>query len=231
MEYRDMMFLLHSLKASEIFVDVGANAGAYSVLASKVVRAKSIAYEPIPETLNVLKDQLQINYIESNVTIRNVGVGDKEGTLSFTNNKDTMNQVSLDEENENVIKVKVTTLNSELSTDEKYFLKIDVEGFEYNVIKGASELLRKDCVSAIIVESNGRGSSYGYSDEDTHKTLISYGFTPISYDPLSRSLKKLNDEEIEPVGNTIYIKDIDMIAERCRTSPVCKVHTAGGREI
>jgi len=231
MEFEDMMFLIHALKSSEIFVDVGANAGAYTVLASKVVQAHSIAFEPILETANILKDQLQINYIEPIVTLNNVGVGDKEGTLSFTNNKDTMNRVSLIDEVENVTQVKVTTLDDELAKNNKYFLKIDVEGYEANVIEGASELLKKDCVSAIIIESNGSGGKYGYDDKDIHKTLADYGFIAISYDPFSRALTKLDDDKIQPVGNTIYIKDISVIAERCRTSPACKVHTAGGIEI
>ena len=46
-EYEDMLFLLHALRPENIFVDVGANVGAYTILSSKVVNAKSVAFEPM----------------------------------------------------------------------------------------------------------------------------------------------------------------------------------------
>lgn len=48
MEYEEMIFLLHALQPNEVFVDVGANIGAYTILASKVVKSKSISFEPLP---------------------------------------------------------------------------------------------------------------------------------------------------------------------------------------
>ena len=47
-EFEDMMFLLHLLRPGDIFVDAGANIGSYTVLASAVVGAKSISFEPVP---------------------------------------------------------------------------------------------------------------------------------------------------------------------------------------
>ena len=44
-EYEDMMFLLHSMRPHNVFIDVGANAGVYSILASKVVGSGAIAFE------------------------------------------------------------------------------------------------------------------------------------------------------------------------------------------
>src|SRR5579872_7449447 len=46
-EFGDMAFLLHFLRAGDLFVDVGANVGSFSVLASGVVGASSIALEPV----------------------------------------------------------------------------------------------------------------------------------------------------------------------------------------
>ena len=53
-DYQEMGFLLHYLSPGDFFVDIGANAGVYSVLASKVCGAKSMAFEPIPETQEYL---------------------------------------------------------------------------------------------------------------------------------------------------------------------------------
>ena len=157
----------------------------------------SIAFEPIPETADILCDQVQINRLEKIVSIGNKGVGDKEGTLSFTNGRGAMNRVSLADEGENIERVKVVTLDAELTQDTKYFLKIDVEGYEYNVIEGASKLLSSDNISVIIIELNGSGSEFGRSNDDVHNKILSHGFSSIAYDPISRGIKRLDDEKIK----------------------------------
>ncbi len=230
MEYEDMIFLLHALQPTETFVDVGANIGAYTILASKVVKSNSIAFEPLPTTAERLKDQIQINRINAAVDIRNKGLGDKKGSLFFTNNNDAMNKVSLAGEVENTTMVEVSTLDIELAKDNKYLFKIDVEGFEYNVIEGASEVLSNNNVSAIIIELNGNGEDFGHSNEDVHKKLLSFGFVAVAYEPKSRNLTKLKSYN-DNGGNTIYVKDVALISERCKSAPQRVVHTAWGIKI
>jgi FkbM family methyltransferase len=225
MEYEDMIFLLHALQPNETFVDVGANIGAYTILASKVVKSNSIAFEPLPATAERLKDQIQINRINAAVDIRNMGVGDKEGSLFFTNNNDTVNKVSLAGEVENTTMVKVSTLDNELDKDNQYFFKIDVEGFEYNVIEGASAILSNNNVSAIIIELNGSGEEFGHSNEDIHKKLLSFGFFAVAYEPQTRNLTELKSYN-QNGGNTIYVKDVALISKRCKSAPKRVVHTA-----
>jgi FkbM family methyltransferase len=229
-EYEDMLFLLHALQSSEVFVDVGANIGAYTVLASKVVKSHTIAFEPLPETAERLKDQIQINRIESIVNVRNMGIGNEKGALFFTNNRDTVNKVSLTGESENTTRVEVSTLDIELSENTRYFFKIDVEGFEYNVIEGARKLLSSDNVSAIIIELNGSGEEFGHSNEQIHQMLISFKLIPVAYEPISRTLRRLNGYN-KSNGNTIYVRDIEKITALCKSAPKRVVHTANGINI
>ena len=49
-EFADMAFVLHVLRAGDLFVDIGANAGAYTLLASSVAGAKTTCFEPAPAT-------------------------------------------------------------------------------------------------------------------------------------------------------------------------------------
>ncbi len=227
MEYEDMLFLLHALQPNETFVDVGANVGSYSILASKVVKVKSISFEPLPETVERLKDQIQINRINDSVSIINKGVGDKRGSLFFTNNRDTTNKVCLTGDTENSTKIEVTTLDDELEKNEKYFFKIDVEGFEYNVIEGGKNVLASPNTSALIIELNGSGDEFGHSNDEIHKKLISFDFKPVSYEPLSRTLTIMNGFNRNG-GNTIYVKDVDLTIARCKAAPKRSVHTANG---
>ena len=49
-KFADMAFVLHVLRAGDLFVDIGANAGAYTLLASSVTGAKTTCFEPAPAT-------------------------------------------------------------------------------------------------------------------------------------------------------------------------------------
>ncbi len=225
MEYEDMLFLLHALQADETFVDVGANVGAYTILASKVVGANSISYEPVPSTVHRLEDQIQINRIGNVVSVRNKGVGNIKGEVFFTNNYDTVNRVSLVGETSHTTKVEVTTLDSDLEKNRGYFFKIDVEGFEYNVIEGGCEILLSPKTTALIIELNGSGEAYGYSNQEIHRKILSLNFFPVSYDPLKRCLIPLDNYNTKG-GNTIYVKDINLMRKRIESAPKRCVHTA-----
>lgn len=225
MEYEDMAFLLHALRPSEIFVDVGANVGAYTILASKVVKSASVAFEPLPNTAQRLRDQVQINDIAACVDIRKIGIGNKQEILSFTNNQDTTNKVSLEVDCDNTTRVSVSTLDIELTDANQYFIKIDVEGFEHNVIEGGSNILSSGNVPALIIELNGSGDSFGYSNQDVHQKLLGFGFFPISYQPKCRTINRLTGFN-QNGGNTIYIRDFLEISERCKAAPKRVIHTA-----
>ena len=60
-EYEDMAFALHLLRPGDLFIDVGANAGTYTVLASGVAGAFTEAFEPIPPTADRLELNIAVN--------------------------------------------------------------------------------------------------------------------------------------------------------------------------
>ncbi|PWS31699.1 FkbM family methyltransferase [Pedobacter paludis] len=213
-EFEDMSFLLHFLRAEDTFFDVGANVGSYTILASGVKKAKTIAFEPINVTWNILSKNVMLNHLEDLVILRNNAVGSEEKDLYFTDNQDTTNHVvTLIQENSSV--VNVITLNSFYKEHKPNLIKIDVEGFETEVVNGASQLLNDNQLKAIIIELNGSGERYGYYEKDLHQHLTDHFFFPHSYDPFKRELVRLNS-----FGgfNTIYIRDIDFVRERLRTS-------------
>lgn len=225
MEYESMSFLLHTLRPTDIFVDVGANAGAYTILASKVVQARSIAFEPVPETVHRLQDQLRVNGIDSIVDVRAIGVGDKKGSLFFRTDHDTMNKVSFSRETDNERVVDITKLDDEISSDNYYFIKIDVEGFEYQVIEGAAGILSSGHVLAIIVELNSDSEVFGHTNEETHRKICEFGFFPVSYDPAERSIKPYNGYK-ESNSNTLYIRDMETFSRRSKAARSNTIHTA-----
>ena len=221
LEFEDMGFLLHSLRKDEIFYDIGANVGSYTILASAVIGARSVSIEPIPTTYENLWLNVAVNNIIDLVKLKNVGVGSQNTNLRFTKEYDCTNHITDSEEN-NTILVPIITLD-ELANQEGYpsLIKIDVEGFEYEVLRGGHNTLSTPKLNTIIIELNGLGTRYGYQDDDIHSLLKGYGFNAFSYDPFKRLL--VMKDTYNRGGNTIYIKDIIEVIERTKKSPTFSV--------
>ena len=214
-EFEDMAFLLHFLRPDDLFVDIGANVGSYTVLASGQVGAHTIAIEPVPSTFKRLQNNIAINYLDELVTSLNIGIGSKQETLNFTAGLDTVNHVVLESDGSKVISVIVDTLDRLLIEYHPSLIKIDVEGFESEVLRGATNILNDDKLKAIIIELNGSGRKYGFSDEDIHDKLVSMGFTAYTYEPFSRILSKGQNMG---GGNTLYLRDVHYVLDRIQSS-------------
>lgn len=216
MEFNDMGFLLHFLQEDDLFVDIGANVGAYSILASAEKRAETISIEPIPSTYQYLCDNISINHLEKKVNCLNIGLGSKQEKLFFTKSLDTTNHVAK-KEDKDVIEVKVESLDNLLlsNSSKPSLLKIDVEGFESEVLKGAHNTLQNNSLKALIIELNGSGKQFGYEDDEIHQSLLKYGFKPFDYDPINRKLIELSTYG---ENNTLYLRDINFINARINNS-------------
>jgi FkbM family methyltransferase len=92
-EFADMAFVLHFLRSSDLFADVGANVGSYTILASGVVRCHTVAFEPDPLTAAALERNVNLAQIANLVEIRVAAVGERHGILRFSTGPDTENHV------------------------------------------------------------------------------------------------------------------------------------------
>jgi FkbM family methyltransferase len=217
-EFYDMCFLLHLLRESDTFIDVGANSGSYSILASSIIGARTLAIEPIPSTYSRLVANFELNRIESPSQAINVGLGAVSGSAYMTSQFDTRNQIILDDFSSISIKVQIKTLDEVASHVDPTLIKIDVEGWESEVLRGGFKTLRNPSLLAIILELNESGKKYGYLDSEILLDLAELGFQPISYDPFERSFKQLIGKN--PLGgNTIFIRNVLEIRNRIQNSP------------
>jgi hypothetical protein len=90
-EFEDMAVILHYLRADDLFIDCGANVGSYTVLASGAVGAKTVAFEPVPNTLARLRANCEINRIASRVDLRAVCLGAVDSTTMFSTDANSTN--------------------------------------------------------------------------------------------------------------------------------------------
>jgi len=152
-----------------LFVDIGANIGSYTVLAAAHVEAETISIEPVPSTFfKPAFNNISINQIQEKVKALNIALGSQKGSIAFTSKLDTVNHVATGSEAESII-VPVDTLDNLLIGQKvPVLLKIDVEGYETEVINGSINTINKNGLKAIIIELNGSGNRYGYSENKIH---------------------------------------------------------------
>ncbi len=208
-EFWDMSFCLHVLRQDDLFVDVGANIGSYTVLASKVVGAKSIAFEPVPQTFNHLQTNININEISALVDCFCCAVGKEDGSVKFSSDNDTMNKVVDENYSGKSIEVPVKSLDDLLNSLKPTVIKIDVEGFEPEVIQGVISTLKCDSLLAILLET---------VNPEIEQSLELAGFKPATYQPFTRQLV------IPPIiggksNNYLWIKNQQTVLERCYSAP------------
>jgi FkbM family methyltransferase len=219
-EFEDMSFVLHCLREGDLFLDVGANVGTYTLLASGVRGADTIALEPLPRTHARLLANVRLNGLEERVRALQMGAGSEPGTLRFTRSLDTMNHVAV-AGGSDTVEVPVTTLDAAVGSRTPALIKIDVEGFETKVFAGASSLLVRPELRAIIVELNGSGAKFGFDEAALQRVIEDAGFRPYVYAPFERSVVPRPSRYLS--GNTLYLRDLAWVEERVRTAPQVRV--------
>lgn len=147
---------VRTLEPGGTILDVGANAG-YTAAWFATVAARVFAFEPHPANVKLIEEQLRIRGI-GNVEIRETAVSDTEDPVDL-HCKQRVGHHSLadigDAPTLGVIRVPCTTLDSFLRTegiDDVTLLKIDVEGFEPEVLRGAREALTSGAIPRVLFE-------------------------------------------------------------------------------
>ncbi len=214
-EHRDMGIVLHILRPGDLFLDLGANIGSFTILAAGAVGADVIAVEPIPSTFSTLELNVRLNDLESFVDAHCAGVSDKPGVLKFTVGLDTINHVATESELSDAIEVPVTTVDEICDGRPAVAMKIDVEGYENFVLAGASKTLDDPALLAVVMETNESGSRYQLSDDKLRETMKAHGFLPYAYDPFARRVIDLPSGE----RNTVFIRDVAKVEEIVSKAP------------
>jgi len=140
------------LKPDAVFYDLGANIGFYSLLANqRIGEGKVYAFEPSTQSRAIFEKQMQLNSgrIKNNrITLLPYAVSDSDKEIEFTDNGSDGNTYLTSSPGFRVakhkIKVKAVSIDSLIKQgyEKPTVLKIDVEGAELDVLKGAEETIR-----------------------------------------------------------------------------------------
>jgi FkbM family methyltransferase len=211
-EFCESGFLLHFLREDDLFLDIGANLGHYSLLASGIKKCKTIAVEPVPVTYHQLYRQIELNSLSRKITAFNIGVGDIETTLLFSTDRGTMNRI-VEKEYHSSVEISVQTIDQLCKDQVPSLLKIDVEGFEKFALEGSIATLKNTNLKAVIIEINFSNSNFGVKNNEIVEIMTINGFSPYKYEPHFRKLTLLKDYNKEQF-NTIFIRDEEFVKKR-----------------
>lgn len=183
--YSDIIFAAAQNKKT-IF-DIGANVGYYTVhLAKKLCNygGHIHAFEPLIQTFDRLCANINLNNLTQFVTLNNIGLSDKEGTVEFFQPKYSGSVASSmknlhPEEYSQISQVKMETLDeycNKKNIRSIDVMKIDVEGAELLVVQGGSVIIQKSSPIIFIELLRKWSNPFGYHPNDLLKILYGYGY-------------------------------------------------------
>ena len=164
----------HCLREGDTFLDVGANIGMMSLFASKRIGAEGVVYafEPQKEIYEILKKNIEIN-AATNIRPIRIGIGSSKKKAPFYRNitvgrgADSFIRESPEAPmwEESVEILPLDSVVEERGIETVRMIKIDVEGWELEVLKGAKALLSRPEAPILIVECSRRRVNKGSPEE------------------------------------------------------------------
>ena len=197
-EEPDTIEWLDGLQQTDVLWDVGANVGMYSIYAAKFRKCRVYAFEPESQNYALLIDNMSLNHIDQKLSATCIALSDAEQfgnlTVPFITKGGAYNLFG--ESDQKLRDVpdsvraaegfwtgdRVSQLTFGCSIDELVFrhgftppshIKIDVDGIEYKIIKGAKRTLESPQLKSLLVELNEKSQR----DAEVPSILEKNGFT------------------------------------------------------
>jgi FkbM family methyltransferase len=185
-EHETSLFFTKVLRPNDVIIDVGANAGYFSFLGSAIIgpQGRILSLEANPASAAIIRESAKLSQ-RDNIDVIQCAVSSHAGSVVFHVNgkKDsngailttkTTNMLLLNDEKNIEFTVPSDTLDnilSEKNINSARIIKIDTEGHELHVLKGAHRFLKCGLVDFIICELNLPGLA---RDGETQESLIGY---------------------------------------------------------
>ncbi|MCS7074324.1 MAG: FkbM family methyltransferase [Bacteroidia bacterium] len=174
--------ILDTLRSAQVILDIGANIGSSALFfASQNPTAQILAFEPHPDTFQRAIENIRLNAYQ-NIELFNVGLGHTVGTLKLyeVNERNPgMNRILPGEFSFPYREIQIEVLDQVLkqkNINRIDFLKLDVEGFEYAVLRGAAEILSQSKPVLYIELDDDNLRENQSSAQELLELLYQYGY-------------------------------------------------------
>lgn len=172
------------LREGDLFVDVGANFGFWALPAARR-GCRVIAVEPVPQTRALLVANAERNDLQESVSIVAAALSDAPGRVSIAVPGGESGQASIHPdkgEDSASFEVDAVTLDELIGDQRVRFLKIDVEGHEPAVLRGATGVLRSGQIDYVLLElASGVMSRSGASAAALIDVLAGSGYVFVRF--------------------------------------------------
>lgn len=197
-EENERTFLWHYLRPGDVFVDVGANIGLFSVIAAKRVGegGRVYAFEPVALPRQRLEENIRLNQFH-NVSIQPFALSDQAGWLEMsipTDGHDAWSSLAAPIAGAGIQMDRIEAVTWDDFADriglaKPRMMKIDVEGWENRVLDGASATLSAPDAPLLQVEfTDAAAQSAGSSCAALYQHLMNLGYTVCRYDKARNQL-------------------------------------------
>jgi FkbM family methyltransferase len=179
--------LIERLKPGDLFVDVGANVGYFSLLAASRA-ARVIAFEPNPRCHAALVENARLNGFDR-IDARPIGLAEAAGQAILGVAQEANSGAgTLRESPGQQVPIALDTLDAQLGAERPALIKIDVEGAELRVIEGAQATLRRSDAPPVILEVSEWGlMRLGASKDRLFQAMADLGYQAEIVSPVRRS--------------------------------------------
>lgn len=183
-------FIRSRVRPGDTFVDVGANVGIYSLIASQIVgsNGRVISVEPNPSTFARLSRTVAENNI-ANITLCNVGLADTSAKLELytgtSEGNDTASMLpGVSTKSVTVAVLPLDRLAEQCGVEKIDYMKIDVDGFEHKVFAGAGKLMASGKIRNVQCEfSDIHLRIVGSTPQKLHDVITGHGFRDVNGTP------------------------------------------------
>lgn len=226
-ERNERDFLNAYLRPGDIYIDVGANIGLFTIIAARLVgeNGKVIAFEPARKTYQRLLENVRLNDYKNVFCIRKAISNSSEQMelIKADGGFDAWNSLgspSAGTSFESEV-IQTTTLDSFVNENgllgQITMIKIDVEGWEKRVILGAKDLLSRRDAPVLQVEfTDCNAQAAGSSCGELYESITSLGYKCFLYDPINRTIIPEGLRSSYPYLNIIAVKDPDRLLARLK---------------
>ena len=225
-EKNERAFVNSFLRPGDIFFDIGANIGLFTVLgAAKVAPQGSVhAFEPLREPAENLRKNVRINNMSKLVLVNCFGLSDKKGVQKIWQCEEgfsafsSMGKPILDTGSRMTeIEVKVEMLDHYVDAhkiSQIALIKMDVEGWEHKVLEGASRTLTAQSPVILIEFTDGAAANAGSSTLALRQKLESMGYRFYEWNDRDKKLEAHNVHQKYGYKNLIACKSTHVIEDR-----------------
>jgi FkbM family methyltransferase len=199
------------LGPSSVVVDIGANVGTFALPVTQATKARVIAVEPVSSTFSLLTDNVRRNGAGDSITTVQSALGDVAGEVVMTTGAQSANYVLTGQTDPRAgeERVPVITLDGLLAEESRVdLIKVDVEGLELDVMRGARRTLAHHA-PAVLLEIESRWTTRsGYRPEELFAFMADAGYGyetlaaegPVQATSVAADLQRSNNFLFVPVG-------------------------------